>query len=70
MSKDKQPTTRCVYLKRQTRIVVVAGSQRHSDSCFIRQDGRGHERGGDGMGTTHIRALQPHAGSVLPLSPL
>ena len=70
MSKDKQPTTRCVYLKRQTRIVVVAGSQRHSDSCFIHQDGRGHGWGGDGMGTTYIRALKPHGGSVLPLSPL
>lgn len=57
MSKDKQPITRWVYLKRQTRIVVVARSQRHSDSCFIRQDGGGPGWGGDGMGTTHIRAL-------------
>ena len=54
--------------KRQTQIVVVAGSQRHSDSCFIRQDGGGRGWGGDGRGTTHTRALKPHAASVLPLS--
>lgn len=48
--------------------MVVAGSQRHSDSCFIRQDGGGQGWGGDGRGATHTRALKPHAASVLPLS--
>ena len=40
------------------------------DSCFIRQDGGGWGWGGGRMGTTHICALKPHAGSVLALSPL